>query len=421
MTETSLIVVAVVVFLLALVARPLGRSLLTGPMIFLFFGLALDAAGGVRIAEAEQILFLLAEITLALVLFSDAATIDFERARRNHIWPERMLVFGIPLAIGLGLAAGLVLLPGWPVWEVAVLAAVLAPTDAALGKAVVSNPVVPQRIRQTLTIESGLNDGLVLPAVLFFASVAVGGTHGGGGPDNWLVFAAEQIVFGAAAGALVGGLGGFVMRLASDRGLTVNAFEGIGVLALAATAYLSAELLGGNAFLAAFVGGFAFGAVMRTRCPFVFDFMDTEGQLLIFGTFLLLGATLLPEAMAALRWEWLLLIALSLFVVRPAAIWLSLLGTDALPQTRLFLGWFGPRGLATALFGLIVLREYDLLTRGQDLLHVAVIATFASAILHGISAAPAARWIGRWEARVEGAEDGRGAAAGAPTRGKTTR
>ena len=407
MTETSLIIVAVMVFVLALMARPLGRSLITGPMIFLVFGLALDAAGGIRIAEAEQILYLLAEVTLALVLFSDAATIDFDRARRNHIWPERMLVFGIPLAIGLGVAAGLVLLPGWPVWEVAVLAAVLAPTDAALGKAVVSNPAVPERIRQTLTIESGLNDGLVLPAVLFFASVAVGGTDAGGGPDNWLVFAAEQIVFGAAVGAIVGGAGGLAMRLSSDRGLTENAFEGIGVLALAAAAYLSAELVGGNSFLAAFVGGFAFGAVMRTRCAFVFEFMETEGQLLIFGTFLLLGATLLPEAIAALRLDWLLLIGLSLFVVRPAAIWLSLLGTDARPQARLFLGWFGPRGLATALFGLIVLREYDLLTRGQDLLHVAVIATFLSAILHGVSAAPAARWIGRWQARAEGGEKGR--------------
>lgn len=401
MTEISLTVVAIALFAFALVAKRLSGSILTGPMVFLVLGLALDAFGGVEIAQAEHILYTLAEITLAIVLFSDAATVDYNRARRNHIWPERMLVLGIPLAIGFGFLGGLLLLRDWPVWEIAVLAAVLAPTDAALGQAVFANPAVPERIRRTLTIESGLNDGLVLPAVLFFASVAVGGSEHGGA-DGWVVFAAEQIIFGAATGAVVGGLGGLLIRHAADRGLSSEAFEGIGVLALAAIAYLLASLTGGNPFLAAFVGGFAFGAVMRTRSRFVFEFMDTEGQLLVFGTFLLLGATLVPLALAQVRWEWLVFLALSLFVFRPAAIWLSLLGTDARPATRLFLGWFGPRGLATALFGLIVLREFDLMTRGEDLLHVAMIATFASALLHGISAAPAARWIaGREKAQAD--------------------
>lgn len=394
MSDVFLLIVALAALGFALLARPIARSIVTGPMVFLALGFAIDRTGGVAIVEAEHILHVLAEITLVLVLFSDAATIDFAKVRRHHVWSGRMLLIAIPLAIVFGFAIAYLLLPDWPVWEVALLAAILAPTDAALGQAVVTNQAVPERIRHTLAVESGLNDGLTLPVVLFFASLAVGGAHVDG-HANWLLFAAQQIGLGTLIGVSAGALGAVLLSRAAAARTTDDAFEGIAVLAIVTASYFLAHLLGGNEFLAAFTGGLAFGAVMRGRCGFVFEFMDSEGQLLVLGTFLLLGATLVPAALQAVEPAWVLLILLSLFVVRPLAVWLSLIGTDAGPVTRLFLGWFGPRGLATALFALLVLSEYDLLQRGDALLDVAILAVVLSALLHGVTAAPAARWIAR--------------------------
>ena len=393
MSEAGLLIAAVTIFAYALIARRLSDWILTAPMVFLGLGWGMTEAGLFHVEGAEKALHLLAEATLVIVLFSDAAAVDLVALRKRFVWPERMLLIGLPAAMALGTLAGWILLPGWPIWEVALLAAILAPTDAALGQAVVTNPAVPDRVRRALTVESGLNDGLALPAVLFFGCIAVGGVH-----DNiqssWLIFAAEQIGLAALSGAAVGWLGGLAMRAASNLRLSTEAFEGVGVLALAGLSYLASTGLGGNGFLAAFVGGLAFGAVMKGRCKFVFEFMETEGQILVLATFLLIGAALLPEAAARIEPVAILLILISLFAVRPAAIWLSLWRTDAAPLTKGFLGWFGPRGLATVLFALLVVGQLDALKHGDEILTIAAIAVALSAVLHGVSAAPGARWYG---------------------------
>jgi len=393
MSEAGLLIAAVTIFAYALIARRLSDWILTAPMVFLGLGWGMTEAGLFHVEGAEKALHLLAEATLVIVLFSDAAAVDLVALRKRFVWPERMLLIGLPAAMALGTLAGWILLPGWPIWEVALLAAILAPTDAALGQAVVTNLAVPDRVRRALTVESGLNDGLALPAVLFFGCIAVGGVH-----DNiqssWLIFAAEQIGLAALSGAAVGWLGGLAMRAASNLRLSTEAFEGVGVLALAGLSYLASTGLGGNGFLAAFVGGLAFGAVMKGRCKFVFEFMETEGQVLVLATFLLIGAVLLPEAAARIEPVAILLILISLFAVRPAAIWLSLWRTDAAPLTKGFLGWFGPRGLATVLFALLVVGQLDALKHGDEILTIAAIAVALSAVLHGVSAAPGARWYG---------------------------
>lgn len=393
MSEAGLLVAAIVVFGYALIARRLSGWVLTAPMTFLGLGWGLTEAGLFHVAGAEEALHVLAEATLVIVLFSDAAAVDLVALRKRFVWPERMLLIGLPAAMALGTLAGWVLLPGWPIWEVALLAAILAPTDAALGQAVVTNLAVPERVRRALTVESGLNDGLALPAILLFGCIAVGGVHGYV-QNSWLIFALEQIGLGALIGAVVGGLGGLAMRAAADRNFSTEAFEGIGVLALAGLAYLASTGLGGNGFLAAFVGGLAFGAVMKGRCKFVFEFMETEGQVLVLATFLLVGAALLPEAAAHIEPVAIILILVSLFLVRPAAIWLSLWRTDAAPLTKGFLGWFGPRGLATVLFALLVVGELGALKHGDDILTISALAVAISAVLHGVSAAPGARWYG---------------------------
>lgn len=393
MSEAGLLIAAVAIFAYALIARRLSDWILTAPMVFLGLGWGMTEAGLFHVEGAEKALHLLAEATLVIVLFSDAAAVDLVALRKRFVWPERMLLIGLPATMALGTLAGWILLPGWPIWEVALLAAILAPTDAALGQAVVTNPAVPDRVRRALTVESGLNDGLALPAVLFFGCIAVGGVH-----DNiqssWLIFAAEQIGLAALSGAAVGWLGGLAMRAASNLRLSTEAFEGVGVLALAGLSYLASTSLGGNGFLAAFVGGLAFGAVMKGRCKFVFEFMETEGQILVLATFLLIGAALLPEAAARIEPVAILLILISLFAVRPAAIWLSLWRTDAAPLTKGFLGWFGPRGLATVLFALLVVGQLDALKHGDEILTISAIAVALSAVLHGVSAAPGARWYG---------------------------
>lgn len=399
MSEIALIAVALALFAYCLAARRLSGWIVTGPMLFLSLGVGLDALGLVELEEAEAVLHILAEATLVVVLFSDASTVDFNRLRRRLAWPERMLIGGLPLAILFGFLVGLVLLPDWPVWELALLAAILAPTDAALGQAVVTNEAVPERVREALTVESGVNDGLALPAVLMFACIAVDGVHGDV-QSNWLVFALEQIGLGAVAGTLVGVAGGLALTAAVNNRLTADAVVGVGVLALAALSYLLASSIGGNGFLAAFVGGLAFGAVTKGRCAVAFEFMENEGQLLVLSTFLLLGASVAPAALAHAEPVWILLILLSLFFVRPAAIWMSLWSSDAPPLAKGFMGWFGPRGLATALFALLVVEALPALEKGEEILFISVLAVLLSAALHGATAAPGARWYARRAAQA---------------------
>lgn len=393
MAEVVLLSIAAIVFVYALVAKRLGEGIVTPPMVFLGTGLLLSFYSGNPSESIEETLHLLAEITLVIVLFSDAAMVKARMLSHNLAVPGRMLLIGLPLCIGFGFVLNYFVLPGWPVWELALLAAILAPTDAALGQAVVTNESVPASLRQSLTVESGVNDGLALPAVLFFGCLAVDGVH-----DNvqtsWVIFTLKQIGIGALIGIVIGTAGGWLIRFAMARNLTNDSFEGIGVLGLAALCYLMSVALEGNGFLAAFAGGLAFGTMLQGRSNFVFEFLETEGQLLVLGTFLLLGLAISPEMIGHVNPLWLALILASLFLVRPAAIWLSLLGTKTGPVEKIFMGWFGPRGLATALFALVVLSDFERLKHGEEILLISFLTVLISATLHGVTAAPGARWIG---------------------------
>ena len=372
-------------------------------MLFIALGTGLSASGLLPAEKSKALLHPVAEFTLVVLLFLDAAQIKLSALRRRHVWPVRMLVIGLPLMILLGVGAGMLLFPGIPLAALALMAAILAPTDAALGQAVVSDPCVAARPRRALTVESGLNDGLALPAVLLFASLtAHAGTQSG---VEWIAFGVKQVILGPIAGVAVGLAGGVALLAAKSRDLTAETFEGIAALALAGAAYFAAELIGGNGFIAAFVAGLSFGNVVKGQCKFVFEFTEGEGQILAWGSFLLLGAALVPEAILHLSLPMLALILLSLAVLRPLAVWLSLIGTDAAPMTRLFFGWFGPRGLATALFALMAVEHLDH-ALGQFVLFTAINAVWISALLHGITAAPGARWYaGKLAAMGPGAEN----------------
>ncbi|WP_299816114.1 cation:proton antiporter [uncultured Roseibium sp.] len=393
---TGLLMLALFTVCYTLIARTLSNGILTAPILYIGFGYLMAQTGLMPLGEAEHLLNIVAEIALIVLLFLDAAQINLQILRKRHQWPVRMLALGLPLTIAIGTLAAAPFLPGEPIIVAALAAALLAPTDAALGLAVVTNKAVPERVRRALTLESGLNDGLALPVILLFASLAGEVMQPGSG--DWLVFGAKQLVFGPLVGGVIGAVGGVLFLAAKRRNMTTDTIEGIGALAMAGSAYLAAGMVDGNGFIASFVAGLFLGNVIKGQCAFIYEFTESEGQMLSWGAFFLIGLTLVPQAVLHLDAASLAIILISLFVVRPLSVWLSLTGTDAAPLTRLFFGWFGPRGLATALFALLVVDQIDQ-EIGERLLNLAVNAVWISAVLHGVTAVPLSRL---YSARMSG-------------------
>lgn len=391
METESWLALAFAILAVALLSRALGRVYLTAPVACLALGYGLHAAGLVPSIADEETLEVVAEATLALVLFGDAAALDAACLRKRATWVLRMLVVAMPLALLFGFLVFLAVLPDWPMWQVALVAALLVPTDGALGQGLLANDRVPVEVRETLSAESGLNDGLALPAIVFIACAAVGYEHDLQ-ESNWVVFAIKQIGFGLGAGAIIGLAGALLVMRATDRG---TALRSTAILALVALAYFSAELIGGNSLIACFCAG----AALAWATPDVADehdvgghagtahrFIETDGFVLTLIAFLYVGAVLLPGAVDRFQPIWLVGILAALFVVRPLAVYLSLLGTDATWRERLVFGWFGPRGLATALFAVFALVEFDKLEMAQDILAIAALTVAVSALLHGATA-----------------------------------
>lgn len=400
MELSSFAVIAAGLLGYSVISGRLQGTIVTGPFVFIAFGFLLGA-GGLGLADLDfghSAIHIVAEFTLILVLFTDAARINLDRVRKDHDLPVRMLVFALPLTIVAGAFVALQLFPAFSLWEAALLAALLSPTDAALGQAVVSAKIVPVRIRQAINVESGLNDGIALPAVLLFASLASSHDDAAAAGD-WVIFILRQITLGPLAGVLLGYFGARLLDTAAERRWAASSFQGIGILSLALFIYMAAELVGGNGFIAAFVGGMVFGHTLRHPCTFLFEFMETEGQLLMLITFFVFGAALLPEAGAHLNFTVLLYAILSLTVIRMIPIAISLLGAGLQLRTTLFLGWFGPRGLASILFVLLILKESGVAHRGE-LLTITTVTVALSALLHGVSAAPLANLYGRVAARM---------------------
>ncbi len=400
MNAMSLAIVAGALLLYSLVSGRLQGTVITAPLVFVAFGFLVGGAGfGVAAPDFEhEAVNSVAELTLILVLFTDAARIDLKLVRRDHNLPVRMLLIALPLTVLLGTIVGRWLLPSISIWEAALLAALLAPTDAALGQAVVSAREVPVRIRQAINVESGLNDGIVLPAVLLFAALA--SVSGETTPArSWVQFVLLQLSLGPLTGVVLGFAGARLLDAAAERGWATTAFQGIGILAMAILTYLVAELIGGNGFIAAFIGGMVFGSCLRHPCTFLFEFMETEGQLLMLITFFVFGAALLPEAIEHLEPVYFVYALLSLTFIRMLPVAISMIGARVSLPTQLFLGWFGPRGLASILFVLLIMEAADV-PHYEMLLSITMITVALSTLLHGVTAAPFARRYGALSARM---------------------
>jgi NhaP-type Na+/H+ or K+/H+ antiporter len=394
--QLAILVVMICVIFYAFFAKRLASTIVTAPILFLGLGYAMSLSGFMASESAEGLLHLVAETSLIILLFADASQTDFAALRKRHLWPKRMLLIGLPLAIVFGTGVASLLFPGWSIFALALVASILAPTDAALGQAVVSNKNVPIQERRSLVVESGLNDGLALPIILFFACTlaTIEGEH----DSNFLIFTAQQLILGPLIGGFFGWLGGRAMMWAAAKEFSESEYEGIAAIAVAITAYVAASMVDGNGFIAAFCAGLAFGNTVKNRVKHVAEFVESEGQIFVWASFLLIGLVLLPEALRHLSLPILALIGISLFVIRPLAIWISLIGTDAKPITRLFFGWFGPRGLATALFALLIVGDINH-AYADTVLVIAINAVWISALLHGISAAPGAAWYAKFSGR----------------------
>jgi NhaP-type Na+/H+ or K+/H+ antiporter len=292
----------------------------------------------------------------------------------------------MPLTIALGTVVAALMLTDLTFWEAAIVGTVLAPTDAALGQAVVSNPRVPVRVRQALNVEAGLNDGLSVPFLALFLSLAVAQEELQPA-SYWIRFALEQIGFGALVGVGVGLVGGWLVSRASRRGWITDSFQRLALLALALIAWALADQIGGNGFIAAFVGGLAVGPTVEHVGERLIRFTEAEGQLLNLGVFFIFGVLVIGLIQPS-SWEVALYALLSLTVIRMFPVALSLLGTHLRGVSVLFMGWFGPRGLASIVLGLIVVAEAPTLAEREQVELVVALTVLLSVLLHGVTAAP---------------------------------
>ena len=394
MDVSLLAIIAFSIMAFGMISGRIEKTPISPPMIFVAMGLLLSpvALGWLHLELESELFQLLAELTLVLVLFTDASRIDLGLLWRQHDLTVRLLALGMPLTILLGGLAAFLILDQLSFWQMALLAAILTPTDAALGQAVISNKMVPLRIRQTLNAESGLNDGIALPVVVIMASCL--GTSGlSEGTGYWTVFTLKQVILGPLAGVAVGYFGGRLVMLGQRSGWMNHSFQDLSAIGLSLAAYTLAELAGGNGFIAAFSAGLTLGNTARQVCRCLYEFAEAEGQLLTLLVFLTFGALMVPAALEQADAPTVLYALASLTVVRVVPVWLSLTGTGLRWDTRLFLGWFGPRGIASILFSLLVIDQAGLIA--QPLSPIVTLTVLFSILAHGMTAYPAALWYSR--------------------------
>jgi NhaP-type Na+/H+ or K+/H+ antiporter len=381
------------IFLYSIASGGLERTPVNGALVFAVVGLALGPLGlGVLDLEVDREgLRTVAELTLALVLFTDAANANLAVLKKSFHIPQRLLLIGLPLTIVLGFGAGLLLFDGLTVFEVAILATMLAPTDAALGKAVVTNEAVPSNIREGLNVESGLNDGICVPILFVFLALAVDTGAQSDTTTLALKLVLQQIGIGLAVGCGFAFIGSWLIRQFAERDWITATWRQLPVVALAVTCFTVAQLLGGSGFIACFAGGLLFGAFTRVHKKKLLLAAEGTGDTLALITWVLFGACIIGQTSVSLSWQIVIYSLLSLTVVRMLPVFVTLGGMGLRTDEKLFMGWFGPRGLASIVFAVIVLNNH--LPGGHTIAMTAVCTIVLSVIAHGISANPLVKML----------------------------
>lgn len=398
MTEYPVFIFAALLILIyGLFSKALEKSVISAPMVFVTVGIIASFFSTQAFSEGTNApaLKVLAEITLVLILFLDASTINRNALKKQRSLPIRLLLIGLPLTMALGFLIAILMFPGINLWMLALMALILSPTDAALGLAVVTSKAVPEKIRQTINVESGLNDGIALPPILIcIAAMATHDAGEGSGSSYWLMFTLKQFIFGPVIGGLVGWAGGQLVDKASRKGWMNTTFQRLSSLSIAILSFALAEMVHGNGFIAAYFAGLLLGSHTREIRERIHDFGEAESQALVLFIFLLLGMILIP--MSYPYWDaqaWIYAI-LSLTVIRMLPVAISLIGTKLPLATVGFIGWFGPRGIASVLYLLLVI--IDLGAVGYErIISVIALTVMLSIFLHGITAVPFSKMFGK--------------------------
>jgi NhaP-type Na+/H+ or K+/H+ antiporter len=404
-------VLALLVFGWATMSGALARHDITGPLVFALAGylLANPDWGPLDLDVDGTAVHIVAEVTLALVLFSDAVRVNLAELRRDLSIPLRLLAIGLVLSVVLGsLVAGRMLI-GLP-WALAgFVGAALAPTDAALSVEVINDDHIPLRVRRALNVESGLNDGIATPIVVFMLAVAASQLD--------IVSESPSIEIGVALRALGGGIltgigvgigGALVISTAARNGWMLGGARRLATLAVAVAAFVVALAFDANGFLAAFVAGIAFGAMLDEKVvdrETAIELPSLGGELLGLIVWFLFGATLVPLAIDDLDGRAVVYAVASLTIVRMLPVALSLLHSGLDRPSVVFIGWFGPRGLASVVFALLAIEELGATTTEVRRAVATVTWTvLMSVVLHGISARPGGRRYVRLEEARPGSD-----------------
>ncbi|MGB7980298.1 MAG: cation:proton antiporter [Candidatus Nanopelagicales bacterium] len=412
----AITVVTGLVLAYALVAHRLTAANISAPMLSLLAGAAVFA--GTALDVDTELVHVTAEVTLVMILFHDASTVMLTRLRHDAGLSLRLLLIGFPLAIVATFLVTHALFPALGIAGAWLLAAAITPTDAGLGAPTVLNPVVPMRVRRGLNVESGLNDGLATPIVLLALSALASGA--GEQTPGVLQVGLIPVALAVALAVAVGLAAAWSMDRSRARHLSGRRGRQVATFAIPLLLFGLADQVGANAFIAAFVGGVVFGAASITLDDEheTSDLLEVSADLLSFVVWFLAGGILLLVLDAGFRWQWAILAVLALTVLRILPVALSLIGTGLRVPTVLFIGWFGPRGLATIVFGLLAVEELGsgsaLMTDVGGVIGITVVL---SAFAHGISAGPLSGRYGRWAERTDPVAEGSSSVEPRRTRG----
>jgi len=392
METTNFIFIALLFFIFGLLSKRIQNSFMTLPLLFTVSGMLLGAGFSdiINLPMTNKSVRIIAELTLVIVLFADSSRIPIYRLKKNHNIPIRLLLFSLPLMIIFGTFMAKLLFPSLSIAEAAIIGCILAPTDPALAQTIITFPFVPSRIKQAINIESGLNDGLVLPFLAIFISIAsimektITFTSG-------MYFLFLQIVGGAFIGWIVAFAGGKLLVFAYKKKWTDTTFEKIASLAIALLSYSLASIISSNGFIAAFISGITIAIFSPSVCKPIHEFASAEGKILLLLLFLLFGAVFIGPLLPLITFPIFLYALISLIFLRPIATLIGLTNTKLKWESFLYLGWFGPRGIASIVFGLMVLENIHI-EKNEDIFLIMTTTVFLSIILHGLTSFKGAIW-----------------------------
>jgi sodium/hydrogen antiporter len=406
---TALGLVAGVLVVSALAAGLVERAPLSFPMLFLGLGFVVGDHGLelISVGLDSRVLEVVAVVTLSLVLFLDAVNLELTELRRDWLTPFLVLGPATVLVAGLLAGAGMLLLE-LPVILAALLGTILASTDPVVLRDVLRDPRIPRSVRRTLSVEAGTNDIVVLPILLVLIAIAHADL---GGPTQWLAFLGRLLALGPAAGFAVGAAGAWGMGKVDERFHIRREYQSLYGIGLVLGAFVTGEAAGGDGFLAAFAAGLAVTAFNQTLCDCFLEFGQVIAETTMMVAFVLFGAvlsTLLGDVPLPAT---LTLAALAIFIIRPlvvgSVLWLGRAGLSR--YARQFIGWFGPRGLASLLFALLVVTEG--VPGGEQLFALIGVVVLVSVVAHGVTATPFSHWYARRASQETLAEERAGTAA----------